>query len=398
MAAQRIILKELKTEFGGAAEAAADPWSRLTVVLGNVKEEIGTALLPAFETLADWLSVTLPQAIDKTKQMLKDAKKWWDANKESVKTLATVLIDIFVPASEDTDDSIKDFTKSLGTLKDFLTDLTVFILEAVKVWLFLEKGVIKAYDAVGSFIIATGHAVNAVDRLSGGTGHAGDSMVAFGKDLKNTARKELEGVRQDARQAQDAIDDLHGKNVNDHRHDLAAVHQDVHGGRLVACPAGRRQDGPGRQDHQGHRAHRRRRAAVGQQGRGDGPGPVGGQTRVPGVGGSEGIPGFALGGKIAQTGQAHTGVGKIMDRWGTLIEAAGIKQAVEAIRWSVVGVLAPVRWQWQVGVAPAIRLPGASPPRLRLPQPVLHRRPGGHPSRHAAARRLTSAAHPGISC
>ncbi|HWD47013.1 MAG TPA: hypothetical protein VHM23_25420, partial [Actinomycetota bacterium] len=47
MDAQKIILKELGTEFGGAAKAASDPWQRLGVMFGNVKEDIGTLLLPA---------------------------------------------------------------------------------------------------------------------------------------------------------------------------------------------------------------------------------------------------------------------------------------------------------------------------------------------------------------
>lgn len=46
LGAQKIILKELKTEFGGAAEAAADPFSKLSVQIENVKESIGTALIP----------------------------------------------------------------------------------------------------------------------------------------------------------------------------------------------------------------------------------------------------------------------------------------------------------------------------------------------------------------
>jgi hypothetical protein len=43
---------------------------------------------------------------------------------------------------------------------------------------------------------------------------------------------------------------------------------------------------------------------------------------------SKGIPGFSLGGKIGDTGTAHTGVGKIMDRAGTLQMAALVKDLV----------------------------------------------------------------------
>jgi hypothetical protein len=66
MGAQKIILGELRSEFGGAAAAAADPWQRLGVLFGNIKEQLGTALLPVLGRVADWLSTTIPRAVDAT--------------------------------------------------------------------------------------------------------------------------------------------------------------------------------------------------------------------------------------------------------------------------------------------------------------------------------------------
>ena len=64
-----------------------------------------------------------------------------------------------------------------------------------------------------SFITAGGHAINVVDRLSGGTGHAGDAMVDFGRDLAERVRGEVQGIQRDARNAQAAIDAMHGKTL-----------------------------------------------------------------------------------------------------------------------------------------------------------------------------------------
>lgn len=50
--AQRIILKELETQFGGQAEAAATASGRIKVSLGNTAESIGTVLLPALDAAA----------------------------------------------------------------------------------------------------------------------------------------------------------------------------------------------------------------------------------------------------------------------------------------------------------------------------------------------------------
>lgn len=53
MGAQKIILSELKTEFGGAAKAMADPMIQLRNAVGEVAEELGNVLLPLMRAFAD---------------------------------------------------------------------------------------------------------------------------------------------------------------------------------------------------------------------------------------------------------------------------------------------------------------------------------------------------------
>lgn len=53
LGAQGVILGELKSEFGGAAQAMADPLVRLQNVVGNVGETIGGLLLPTINALAN---------------------------------------------------------------------------------------------------------------------------------------------------------------------------------------------------------------------------------------------------------------------------------------------------------------------------------------------------------
>lgn len=60
LGAQKIILGELNTEFGGAAAAAADPLQKLSVTFGNLKEDIGGALFPIVEKIAPLLQSVLP--------------------------------------------------------------------------------------------------------------------------------------------------------------------------------------------------------------------------------------------------------------------------------------------------------------------------------------------------
>lgn len=55
-------LSELEKTFRGAAEAAAntDPFQRMNVIFGEIKESIGVALLPILNDLADWFIKVLP--------------------------------------------------------------------------------------------------------------------------------------------------------------------------------------------------------------------------------------------------------------------------------------------------------------------------------------------------
>lgn len=72
LGAQKIILGELGTQFGGAAAAATDPMKKLGVVIQNLKERLGVALLPIVEEAATWLGENLPGAIDTAGKFFKN--------------------------------------------------------------------------------------------------------------------------------------------------------------------------------------------------------------------------------------------------------------------------------------------------------------------------------------
>jgi hypothetical protein len=62
--AQKIILAELGREFGGAAAAAATPTDKLKVSIGNLKESIGTSLLPVVDKAATLLDTKVVPAFE----------------------------------------------------------------------------------------------------------------------------------------------------------------------------------------------------------------------------------------------------------------------------------------------------------------------------------------------
>jgi len=59
LGAQKIILGELQTQFGGAAEAAASPIDRLKVAFSNLQESVGLGLLPAVSQVVPQLQIAL---------------------------------------------------------------------------------------------------------------------------------------------------------------------------------------------------------------------------------------------------------------------------------------------------------------------------------------------------
>jgi len=65
MGAQKLILKELQTEFGGSARAAGETFAgkleRLKNQFGEIKESIGGALLPVLSNLSEWFIGKMPE-------------------------------------------------------------------------------------------------------------------------------------------------------------------------------------------------------------------------------------------------------------------------------------------------------------------------------------------------
>jgi len=58
LAAQKIILRELTSEFGGAAKATADPLKRFSAAFHNIEEDVGLRLMPILSGLANWILTT----------------------------------------------------------------------------------------------------------------------------------------------------------------------------------------------------------------------------------------------------------------------------------------------------------------------------------------------------
>jgi len=208
--AQKLILAELTKEFGGSAAAAADADKKFNVWAGNIKERLGAALLD----LKDRVLAGVMAFVDGTLiPGLKNAEKWWDRNSDSVKGLGQVLQSIFVPQAKNANTQMEGLRLTSMTLAGVLSALVEGVLRVVLVWLRAELVVADLTRGVALLIMGAGQAVNVMQRLAGGAGHAGDAMVDFGRDLAERVRGEVQGIQRDARNAQAAIDAMHGKTL-----------------------------------------------------------------------------------------------------------------------------------------------------------------------------------------
>jgi hypothetical protein len=119
MEAQKIILGELKSEFGGAAKAAADPWQRVVVAFKNVQEEIGGRLLPKINDLFTFLEKKLVPKLG-------GLKKAWEDNKDAILSLLQPFDDVN-DKSQTADERAQSLADSLTTLTEGVGDAARFL-------------------------------------------------------------------------------------------------------------------------------------------------------------------------------------------------------------------------------------------------------------------------------
>lgn len=118
LGAQKIILGEVQSQVGGAAAAQADAGDKLGVVIGNIKEDIGTALMPAVDRFADWLGDKGPAAGRKFSGWLSD---------EAIPAIGN-FVDEAKPLA---DEILPAVGSALGTVKDVLAEALPYAKDLV---------------------------------------------------------------------------------------------------------------------------------------------------------------------------------------------------------------------------------------------------------------------------
>jgi len=80
-------LSELEHRFGGAAAAAADPWTQLKNIIGDMSEQIGGILLPWVDMLSTSLMDVASQGVGLFGSLNSASQEWADAGMIAFKTL-----------------------------------------------------------------------------------------------------------------------------------------------------------------------------------------------------------------------------------------------------------------------------------------------------------------------
>jgi murein DD-endopeptidase MepM/ murein hydrolase activator NlpD len=159
LTAQGIIMDEVATQVGGAAEAAAGPMDKLKTIAVNLGEQIGTLLLPYLEDFADWL---VAEGVPKIQRMIGTFRDewipviqdlvrsfredWWPAIKE----VWGFVVDVFETAWP----IIEEIYRRINTAGErWMERLQVYLDIVDGVWDGIKTAFAEGVRAVANFMI-----------------------------------------------------------------------------------------------------------------------------------------------------------------------------------------------------------------------------------------------------
>jgi hypothetical protein len=173
MGAQKIILKELSSEFKGSAEANATSTEKTKVALGNLAETVGGLLAPAFEFLATALQGAISFLQDNAGPVFQAIGGWfqniWDKVQPLVQIVGGALVDAWNAAVEAVQKIMPDLKRLWESLQPILKIVGlvvgVLIVLAAKALPIVVTAVGIAIDIFVKIETALANFLNAVGRV-----------------------------------------------------------------------------------------------------------------------------------------------------------------------------------------------------------------------------------------
>ncbi|WP_028635876.1 phage tail protein [Nocardioides sp. URHA0032] len=144
LGAQNIILGEVKKQFGGAAASMATPAERAKVAFANLKEQIGTALLPVIDRLLTFFSGKLVPAISSFISQVQSGTGAGGAFASAFRGATSVLSTVF------------GFINGNREAFGIFAGTILAVVAAVKIWTAVQTAlnIVMSANPVGLVVIA----------------------------------------------------------------------------------------------------------------------------------------------------------------------------------------------------------------------------------------------------
>lgn len=182
LAAQKMILREVRSEFGGSAAAQADSFDKLGVAAENIEESIGNVFIPIFSKAADTIRRDFLPDVQAAADQLDTI---WGKDGLTLETKLRLSREKLSPIVADLREELKD--SHIGdTLSDVIEDaIPVVASHAGKMGIEVAKGLVHGFatsDVLGKAAIA-GVVLTKLGGLGalGGIGGLGGAGTKIGK-------------------------------------------------------------------------------------------------------------------------------------------------------------------------------------------------------------------------
>ena len=196
LGAQKIILQELTSEFGGSAEAQATASGKLQVAWDNLKEKLGAELLPVMERFSDWMVEKGIPKIQEFAGWIKDTlvpafgdiKTWVEKNViPPLESMWRVFHDDILPIFQDITRWINEkLVPAFGSLKDAITGSNDEAKNSGPSWAGWAAAIGGVAIALGAVAAAAAPLVPILKGLGGVFGFVGGAaMTMFQFILRN---------------------------------------------------------------------------------------------------------------------------------------------------------------------------------------------------------------------
>jgi acid phosphatase family membrane protein YuiD len=159
LGAQKIILKEIEGQVGGAAAAASDPMERLKVVAGNLGESIGGLLLPTVNKFATFVTDTVVPGIHAMGAAFQEGDVTSDGFVGFMERIGVVARDVFDYFKANILPVLKDFggfvlSTVLPALGTFATSLATNVAPVVKeLFTLFKTNVLPVLKELATFVV-----------------------------------------------------------------------------------------------------------------------------------------------------------------------------------------------------------------------------------------------------